>query len=50
MPIKEIDIMAMLILMIMLGLLTIAITPVIAAVNHYKPPNTDLMAGDEGEE
>jgi hypothetical protein len=42
--------MATFIVLLMLGLLTIAITPVIASVNHYKVPHTDLMAGDEGED
>jgi len=42
--------MATIILMVILGLLAFIITPVIASVNHYQLPHTDLMAGDEGED
>lgn len=42
--------MTTIMLLLILGLLTIVITPWIATVNHYKLHHTDLMAGDEGED
>jgi hypothetical protein len=42
--------MATTILMLIVVLLAIASTPWIGNMNRYKLHNTDLMAGDEGED
>lgn len=41
--------MATLILVLFLGILSLAVIPWIAQLNHYDLHRTDLMAGDEGE-
>jgi hypothetical protein len=41
--------MATIMLMLFLGILSCAIIPWIAQLNHYMQHKTDLMAGDEGE-
>lgn len=41
--------MATLILMLFVAILSVAIIPWIAQLNHYTLHKTDTMAGDEGE-
>jgi len=41
--------MATITLILFLGILSVAIIPWIAQLNHYTQHKTDLMAGDEGE-
>lgn len=42
--------MATVITMMILGIVAIAATQIVSYVNHYKVHDTDLMAGDEGED
>jgi hypothetical protein len=41
--------MTTVILILFLGILSFAVVPWIAQLNHYTLHKTDLMAGDEGE-
>lgn len=41
--------MATMILILFLGILSLAVTPWVGYLNHYSLHHTDLMAGDEGE-